>query len=255
MSVCSSVLPSRATATFARSLLRVARSSSSTSPLLGFSSAASSYSTSACSSLPVAASRRPRLKWSCDARSLARSSASRASVSLGSQAQRLGVFDDGEVVVLAALGVAPRCSAPDAAQPPANRQTHRQHCQAVAAEKFRSGRDAVTTSTPRGILNAKSLSANPTFSFRFVKEKLDVPPCASIVTSPRIRASPGRPPAPANRSPVGGFWVPASAPRCRRRIPAGSSTSDAVKSRVRLPLPARNSAGVVASSSGGTVDR
>ena len=41
ISVCSSVLPSRATATFARSLLRVDRSSSSTSPLVGFSSAAS----------------------------------------------------------------------------------------------------------------------------------------------------------------------------------------------------------------------
>ncbi len=47
MIVCSSVLPSRATAIFARSLLRVARSSSSASPFEGFSSAASSYSTSA----------------------------------------------------------------------------------------------------------------------------------------------------------------------------------------------------------------
>src|SRR5450759_5987421 len=34
--------------------------------------------------------------------------------------------------------------------------------------------------------------------------------------------------------------------------PAGASTSDAVKSRARWPLPVRNSVGVVASSSGGT---
>ena len=43
----SSVLPSRATCTFVRSLLRVFRSSSSSSPLPGFSSMATSYSASA----------------------------------------------------------------------------------------------------------------------------------------------------------------------------------------------------------------
>ena len=47
MIVCSSVFPSRAMATFARSLLRVARNSSSMSPLVGFSSDATSSSTSA----------------------------------------------------------------------------------------------------------------------------------------------------------------------------------------------------------------
>ena len=52
-----------------------------------------------------------------------------------------------------------------------------------------------------------SLSVNPTFCFRLLNEKLDFPPCASTVTSPRISRDAGSMTRTSHRSPVGGFWV------------------------------------------------
>ena len=133
-----------------------------------------------------------------------------------------------------------RRSSPTAAR---NRAGQPSDCACVADDQSREG--VVTTSTPRGILNVNSLSAKPMFSFRFVKENVDVPPCASTVTRPRICERGGiERRGSANRSPVAASWAPASAPACPAGRPAGTSTSDGVKSRVRLPLPARNSAGV-----------
>ena len=170
----------------------------------GFSSAASSNSTSAsraCRS-PRAGAPREVILRGAELRALEREPRV-AVVGLGRAAPSCIRRPRGRSPDVA-RPFAPRWSAPVAAQPPANRQSDR-HTAEAGGEKFRSGRDALTTSTPRGILNTKSLSANPTFSFRFVNEKLELPPCASVVTSPRIRASPGRPPASANRSPAGGF--------------------------------------------------
>ena len=77
----------------------------STSPLDGFSSDASSYSTSACSNLPVAARRRPRVEMILRRAQLGALERGARVCIVGMRAHRLGVLDHREVVVLAALGV------------------------------------------------------------------------------------------------------------------------------------------------------
>ncbi len=79
MSACSRVWPWLVLASCARRLLRATFSSRSMSPLAGLSSAAIWYSSSASSYFCDAARRRARKKWALAARSLARSSAWRAS--------------------------------------------------------------------------------------------------------------------------------------------------------------------------------
>ena len=221
MSVCSSVLPSRATATFARSLLRVERSSWSMSPLVGFSSGRELVLDERLIELagggePAAAVK--VILRGAQLRALERQARVRV---VGAEAHGLGVLDDREVVVLAVLGVAPRRRAPEAAQPPANRQS----ASSAASRKSggTQGRDeALTTSTPRGILNANSLSAKPTFSFRFVKEKARF----SALSVDRDQPADGeagrdRRPAPANRSPVAAALGTSFSARLPAGIPGG----------------------------------
>ena len=80
-----------------------------------------------------------------------------------------------------------------------------------------------------------------------------MPPCASTVTRPRrakVSGSSAEDQPIVVRLPLLGDQLERAG--CRRQPSAERSTSDGVKSRVRLPLPARNRAGVVAASSAGT---
>ena len=194
ISVCSSVLPSRADGDLGAQL--VARR-----PQLFVDVGASSGSArprprtrpAPRSSLPIAAMRR-RLRGSGPAtRGSWRVRGPRGHQrSSGFWRTGFGVLDDRQVVVLAAFGVDGRCAARSTSRSSGAADTDRPRWRRAAGKRFRERLAVLTTSTPRGILNAKSLSAKPTFSFRFTKEKLDLPPCASIVTRPRIARVPGR---------------------------------------------------------------
>ncbi len=186
-SASSCVLPSAGTAILLRTANRALRSSVSTSLLVGFSSCASSYSMTASSYLPVAASRRARVKCISAARSLARSSAS----------VRLAIVG---VLLQRRASIRRRRDRSRRRSRPAGRPSWgRSRTRSAPATSARRGRwpgrrhggasgaqwPSVMTSTPRGITNTNSLSAIPAFSCRFVKENADVPPCWSAVTSMR----------------------------------------------------------------------
>ena len=145
----------------------------------------------------------------------------------GLSAQRLRVFDDGAVVVLPALGVAAaaigrrrRRSRAASRHSSARAQPHRPS----TAGRVSGTGESVTTSTPRGIVNANSLSAIPTFSFRFVKEKLER--AALGVGGDQAadaRACAGRPRGSANRSPAAAILGTSFS----ARVPAGSARRQA----------------------------
>ena len=106
---------------------------------------------------------------------------------VGFVADCLRVFGNGGVVLLTPFEVAApvQCRGRSATAG----QEGRSHERGGGGAQRRE--ESLTTSTPRGGVKVNSLSANPTFSFRFVKEKLEVPPCESPVTRPRSAKVPG----------------------------------------------------------------
>ena len=151
MSVCSSVLPSRATAILVRSWLRVARSSSSISPLrrvqLGGQLVLDERLVELAGRGEAAAALEVLLRGA-QLRALERRAA--RSASSGLSADGLGVFDDGEVVVLTLLGVAAAAAGrADAAQPPA-RTGQQPASERGAAARQRRGESVDNINTARG---------------------------------------------------------------------------------------------------------
>ena len=166
---------------------------------MGFSSDASSYSTSAWSYLAAAAKAAGPTKCSLEARDLGAIERGPCVRRRRGSAARLCVFDDGAVVVLALFGVVAAARRWQAQRRRAQGDRDAMYGSAPCrrgdggsglSRRLERGVSAIT-STPRGILNVNSLSASPTFSFRFVNSKLDVPPCASIVTRPRMASVAG----------------------------------------------------------------
>ena len=200
----------------------------SMSPLAGFSSAAICSSISASSSLPVPARRRARWSWYARRAELGalQRQARRQVVGLG--AQRLLVLDDGAVEVLGALGFAAglqaggRRAAGQARRPAARRRA------AATARRRQALSSCATTSAPRGIVKANFASARPTFSLRWVKMNVDVPPwrvagdqhAQRRGSRDRPRASGGRTRAPASSAPAPARRCRPGRPRWRRAATA-----------------------------------